>query len=192
MLRLVSQAETHMYFAGVTIAYLILEDPPSDALIPTAHLPSVVALHTEPVTSTYNDYYSPYVNCLFQTTPPSSILTLCFSGSDGLNGWPKCCCRGAMTPPALFVDPDDYLGSQQLSRLDREALNDGEVLDFLEEFNSVLQSTLFPVAPCVLFHFLLPTSPVCALVLFKAMREQGTNDVIERANAAIAARGYHW
>ena len=180
-----------MFYAGVPIAYLVIESRGLESTLPLAHLPSVIAIQAVPEDSSPDrDHMPDYMNNLFETAPPNAIASLTLHGEIGRHGCPPCCCSGIYTSTYLTVEMSQYLAAVPSEV--REILEDSAVETFLTGINQILLETHWPISPCILAHFLLPLSPVCFILHFQRLRQEQLIAAIERENGAISARGVHW
>ena len=189
--RVRSSAPTDMYYAGVPVAYLVIESRGIDPTIPLARLPSVVAIQAVPEDSNPDRGQLPeYMINLFETAPPNTVASLTLHGEIGRHGCPPCCCSGMYSSTYLTVEMSQYLATVPSDV--QEMLEDSAVETFLTDINRILLETHWPISPCILAHFLLPLSPVCFLLHFQILRQERLIAAIARENETIASRGVHW
>ena len=60
------------------------------------------------------------------------------------------------------------------------------------QLDQALKSTHMPVFPLILTHFLIPFSPVCAMMYYRSKRVQKTQGILRKYNDKMAGTGYFW
>lgn len=60
------------------------------------------------------------------------------------------------------------------------------------QIDEVFAQTVMPTFPCLLGHFCLPFSPVCAMMYCANRRDRGIRAILEKYNTNLKERGLYW
>lgn len=62
----------------------------------------------------------------------------------------------------------------------------------LSQLDQALKSTHLPMFPLIFAHFLIPFSPICAMMHYQSKRTQKIQAILHKYNNQLAATGYFW
>lgn len=118
------------------------------------------------------------------TTSQDTIYALRTAGQDSQCGLPFCCPGESMkcaTSESAFL-PNELEGFLTVE----------ELKAMTKEIDELFARTVMPMFPCLLGHFCLPFSPVCAMMYFANQRDKGLREIFEKHNSMLVERGLYW